>query len=237
MRTDPSIPATAHADPAGANPGHSRRRLLQGVAATMAFAGVGIRGALAELAATPAQMRGPFYPLALPLDRDNDLVTVDGYDGVAHGVITHVCGRILDTSGRPLAGLTVEIWQVNGHGRYHHPGDDQDRPYDPGFQGYGQTVTDANGAYRFRTVRPVAYPGRAPHIHFALGRPSGSRFYTQMYIAGAPENETDFLLTRVAPGPARDALVVPLERSPDALAALAGRFDIVLGATPVTREP
>ena len=136
--------------------------------------------------------KGPFYPLELPLDQDNDLTRVAGRSGHAKGTIVDVGGRLLDEAGRPLAGVRIEIWQVNAYGRYHHPHDDQDKPWDPDFQGFGRTVTDADGAYRFRTVRPVAYPGRAPHIHFALSDRRFATFYTQMYVAGAPENAQRF---------------------------------------------
>lgn len=203
-----------------------RRRTLLGLAGAAAATGM-LPAWAAELVATPAQMRGPFYPIDFPLDQDNDLTRVKGRDGVAHGDLTDVTGRILDRSGQPQAGVRVEIWQVNGYGRYHHPGDDSDLPLDPSFQGYGSAVTDAGGAYRFRTVKPLAYPGRAPHIHFALTRQDFGTFVTQMYVAGAPENERDFLLARIADRKARDALIVPLARASGG-DALGGRFDIVL---------
>lgn len=195
------------------------------------------RMAQAARVVTPAQMQGPFYPLELPLDRDNDLTTVAGRTGTAHGVITDVAGRVVDLAGRAVAGVKVEIWQVNGHGRYHHPDDDSDRPVDPHFQGYGTTVTDRAGAYRFRTVKPLAYPGRAPHIHFALTGPGFGPFYTQMYLADAPENATDFLLSRVHDRASRDMLLVGLAPSSQPGSALAGRFDIVLGHPLLRREP
>jgi protocatechuate 3,4-dioxygenase beta subunit len=199
-----------------------RRRLLGA-----AVAGAVLPAWAEALVATPPQMRGPFYPTELPLDQDNDLVAVKGHDGVAHGEITNVAGRILDANGRPQAGVRVEIWQVNGYGRYHHEGDDRDLPLDPNFQGYGMAVTDAQGAYRFRTVKPQAYPGRAPHIHFALTRRDFGTFVTQMYVAGAPENERDFLLSRIGDRRARQSLIVPLARAAGS-SELSGRFDIVL---------
>ncbi len=215
-------------------PSRKRRRLIGATAAGFA-PWIGAKFALAELLATPAQMEGPFYPLTLPLDRDNDLVTVAGGTGKAKGTILDVAGRILDTGGKPVSGVKIEIWQVNGFGRYHHPHDDSDLPMDPNFQGYGETVSDAEGGYRFRTVKPVAYPGRAPHIHFALTGPGFGPFYTQMYLAGAPENTRDFLLRNVTDRKAREALIVPLERSPDPGGELAGRFDVVLGSALLSR--
>jgi protocatechuate 3,4-dioxygenase beta subunit len=213
-----------------------RRRLLQALTGgALALATPLARGA--AFIATPPQAKGPFYPLDLPLDQDNDLVRVSGQTGVAHGVILDVYGRLLDEAGRPLSGVQLEIWQVNGYGRYHHPGDDRDLPWDPAFQGFGRTVTDAKGGYRFRTVRPTAYPGRAPHIHFALSDSRFATFYTQMYVAGAPENTGDFLLRSVRDRKARDSLIVELEPSPKNGSELAGRFDIVLGETWLSRRP
>lgn len=214
-----------------------RRAFLRGSAAVAVTGLAGASVARAERLATPSQMQGPFYPLTLPLDRDNDLVTVAGRDGIAFGTVTEVSGLVTDVAGRPLPGVTVEIWQVNGHGRYHHPHDDSRAPVDPHFQGYGQTATDARGVYRFRTVKPVAYPGRAPHIHFGVRIPGRAPFYTQMYLAGAPENATDFLLRAIRDRRARESLIVALAPSPVPGSALAGRFDIVPGLTPVSREP
>lgn len=203
-----------------------RRRLLQASAGLAA--GAVLPAWAAKLVPTPAQMPGPFYPLSFPLDQDNDLVTVKGRSGVAHGEITNVGGRILDASGKPQAGVRIEIWQVNGYGRYHHPGDDSDKPVDPDFQGYGTALSDAGGVYRFRTVKPLAYPGRAPHIHFALSRQDFGTFTTQMYVAGAPENERDFLLARIRDRKARQSLIVPLSALPGSGGELAGEFNVVL---------
>ncbi len=201
-----------------------RRKFLQIGGGLMAAIAIPVRAA--DLAPTPAQMRGPFYPVTFPLDQDNDLVSVSGRPGIAHGMITNVTGRVLDEKGRPQDGVRIEIWQVNGYGRYHHAGDDSDKPIDPNFQGYGTALTGADGAYRFRTVRPVAYPGRAPHIHFALTRQDFGTFVTQMYVAGAPENERDFLLSAIRDARARARLIVALAPSPTG--ELAGEFNIVL---------
>ena len=214
-----------------------RRHLLQalGTAAVLTLSPPLARAA--RMLATPYQGQGPFYPLELPLDQDNDLTRVAGRDGHARGTIVDVGGRLFDEAGRPLGGVQIEIWQVNAYGRYHHQHDDQDKPWDPDFQGFGRAVTDAQGAYRFRTVRPVAYPGRAPHIHFALSDRRFATFYTQMYVAGAPENERDFLLSRVRDPRARNSLIVNLEPSQAEGSELVGRFDIVLGETVLSRTP
>jgi protocatechuate 3,4-dioxygenase beta subunit len=214
-----------------------RRRLIHGLMAAGALGAVAPLARAAALIATPPQGKGPFYPLELPLDQDNDLVRVAGQTGRAAGTIADVYGQLLDEAGRPLAGVQVEIWQVNGYGRYHHQYDDQDQPWDPNFQGFGRTVTDTQGGYRFRTVRPVAYPGRAPHIHFALSDSRFATFYTKMYLAGAPENARDFLLTSVRDRKARESLIVTMQPSPSEGAEQAGRFDIVLGRTLLSRQP
>jgi len=215
-----------------------RRRVLEaGLGGLAALAMASPAGWAASQLATPPQGKGPFYPLQLPLDRDNDLVHNGAGAGIAQGVILDVAGRLTDQDGRPLAGTQIEIWQVNAFGRYHHPGDEQDLPWDPNFQGYGRTLTDTDGAYRFRTIRPVAYPGRAPHIHFALSDARFATFYTQMYLAGAPENDSDFLLNRVRERKLRERLIVKLEPAQAAGAELAGRFDIVLGETWLSRKP
>jgi protocatechuate 3,4-dioxygenase beta subunit len=214
-----------------------RRSVIQGLIASGALGAVAPLAQAAALVATPAQAKGPFYPLELPLDQDNDLVRVAGQDGRAFGTIIDVYGQLLDEGGRPLPGVRIEIWQVNGYGRYHHRYDDQDQPWDPSFQGFGRTVTDAQGGYRFRTVRPVAYPGRAPHIHFALSDSRFATFYTQMYLAGAAENASDFLLRSVRERKARESLIVALQPSTGEGAEQAGRFDIVLGKTLLSRQP
>jgi len=185
--------------------------------------------ALAALLPTPAQSTGPFYPRELPLDRDNDLATVSGAPAGAKGEITHVFGHVRDVEGRPVAGARVEIWQCNAFGRYHHPGDTRNAPLDPGFQGFGETQTAENGAYRFRTIKPVPYPGRTPHIHFAVTAPRGTRLVTQMYVEGAPGNERDGLLGSIRDPAARRSVLVALRPAPEIEGgALSGTFDIVL---------
>ena len=171
----------------------------------------------------------PFYPRELPLDSDNDLVSFAGRAGVAGGTVTHVMGRELDSSGDPLGGMTVEIWQCDARGIYHHPRDPRGAGADPNFQGYGRTVTGADGSYRFRTIEPVPYPGPAPHIHFALAGPGLDGFTTQMYIAGHPLNERDFVLGGIPGGAPRRSLLVALQPGEEIEpGAKLANFDIVL---------
>src|SRR3954451_18797060 len=173
----------------------ARRRVLEIAAGCAAVFSLGRAGRAATLLPTPQQTAGPFYPLSLPADSDNDLVQVTGHNGTEKGTVSYVTGHILDPEGRPLSGARVEIWQCDTNGRYHYVRDDRaDTPLDDNFQGYGRTVADETGGYRFRTIRPVPYPGRSPHIHFAVSGPGLPRFTTQMYVAGEPLNARDGVL-------------------------------------------
>lgn len=209
----------------------SRRSLLS---AGLSLAGMVVAGrpAAAALTPTPAQTTGPFYPTRIPLDSDNDLVQVQGLAARAMGEVAHVTGRILDTDGRPVGGARVEIWQCDANGRYHHPRDTGRRQRDGNFQGYGRMTTGDDGAYRFRTIKPVPYPGRTPHIHFAVSGAGLAPLTTQMYIAGHPLNDSDFVLTHMRDPAARARLTVPFVPAPQIEAgALSANFDIVLDRT------
>jgi protocatechuate 3,4-dioxygenase beta subunit len=206
----------------------ARRKLLAASLAGAALASLPWRARAQARIATPRQTAGPFYPREFPADGDNDLVAVSGRSGLAKGEPLALGGAVMDQSGRPLAGARVEIWQCNAFGRYHHPGDRSGAPLDPNFQGWGQFVTAADGEYRFRTIRPVPYPGRTPHIHFRVSGARVPELVTQMYVEGEPGNERDGLYGWLEPA-ARAAVTVRLDKAPDG-SALAGRFDIVLRA-------
>lgn len=182
-----------------------------------------------RLAATPWQTPGPFYPEELPLDSDTDLVQVAGQPRPAAGTPIQVFGRVLTDAGKPVPGARVELWQCDAFGRYHHPRD-RGGNADPAFQGYGHTTVGDEAAFRFRTIKPVAYPGRAPHIHFAVSGPGFERLTTQMYVAGEPLNERDGILNRIADPLARKSVIVELAPAPEVEPdGLAGSFDIVFG--------
>jgi protocatechuate 3,4-dioxygenase beta subunit len=203
-----------------------RRRWLRGaVAASLGLAAARAVG----LESTPRQSRGPFYPYDDHVESDADLVKVDGRSGLARGVISHLSGVVRGARGRPLPGVDVEIWQCDANGRYHHPRDRRNAPLDENFQGYGRSRTGAEGGYRFRTIQPVAYPGRAPHIHFTIRGPGFEPLVTQMYVEGAPENDRDWILNRVRDPARRASIVVPFEPHPDLPEQRVARFDIVLG--------
>ena len=202
------------------------RRTLLSVAAGSAGLMLQRRAALAA-ALTPRQTEGPFYPPELPTDIDNDLVRVTGADTEAIGKVAHVMGRVLGSSGRPIPGALVEIWQCDANGRYLHPAD-RGGQRDPAFQGFGRARTDASGAYRFRTIRPVAYSGRTPHIHFKIFHDGGELLTTQMYVAGEPSNARDGLYRRLDPDERERVTVALRPASEIESGALAGAFDIVV---------
>jgi len=177
---------------------------------------------------TPRQPAGPFYPDEPPLDDDNDLIHVAGEDTVALGKATNLQGRLLDNNGRPVRDTRIEIWQCDANGRYRHSRDPGRQPVDPGFQGFGHTLTDAEGRYRFLTIRPVPYPGRTPHIHVAVF-PTGERpFVTQLYVAGDVRNDDDFLYRRI-PVEKRARVTAAFEPAKSDVAELAASWDIVIG--------
>jgi protocatechuate 3,4-dioxygenase beta subunit len=179
--------------------------------------------AQADLRPTPSQTEGPFYPVHLPADSDADLL-VQGSTRYPKGQPATLEGRVVDTSGRALAGGAVEIWQCDANGHYHHPGDGGRA--DPAFQGFGRASLGADGSYRFRTIKPVLYSGRTPHIHLKVKLGSRELLTTQVYVQGDPGNEADFLWRRLGEAD-RAALTVAFVPGADGLAA---RFPIVVRA-------
>jgi protocatechuate 3,4-dioxygenase beta subunit len=201
----------------------ARRRLIL---ATVGLATATLPGIAAARIATPQQMRGPFYPDRMPLDQDNDLTRLMGGDP-SQGEITDLSGRVLDLDGMPITDALVEIWQCDANGRYIHSGDKGGRPRDPGFQGYGKTHSGSDGGYRFRTIKPVPYPGRAPHIHVAVTAPHRKRLVTQVYVDGARENSRDFLRSLLS-AEEQAAVTIPFRPSSDDARRLTARFDILM---------
>jgi len=215
----------------------SRRRFLRnfgvGVAAITA-SHFFTRGAFAdELVRTPRQTEGPFYPDHLPLDTDNDLIVINDAITPAVGEITHLSGRILDSHREPLRNMLVEIWQVDNNGAYLHSGTNNRDKRDKNFQGFGRFLTGSTGEYYFRTVKPVAYPGRTPHIHFALKAKGMEKFTTQCYIKGFAGNEKDGIWRGIKDPKARESVTIDFAPVKDSrIGELAAKFDIVLGFTP-----
>lgn len=186
-----------------------------------------------QLALTPAMTEGPFYPDRLPLDTDNDLLLLNDSLTPAVGEITHLQGRVLDAAGNPVRNAFVEIWQCDHNGAYLHSGTTNADKRDPHFQGYGRMLTDSAGQYYFRTIKPVPYPGRTPHIHFGVSRFGKRALTTQLFVKDHPQNAEDGLLRGLREARDRDALMGDFQPIPDSpLNELAVRFDIVLGRTP-----
>lgn len=202
-----------------------RRRLIAALVAT-GFAPW--RRLFAEgelLPVTPSDAEGPFYPIDVPDDSDNDLLRVQGMGDASPGRPAYVHGRVVDRLGTPIDGARVEIWQCDEGGVYHHPGD-PGRP-DRRFQGFGAMATDRAGSYHFRTLRPVPYTGRTPHIHFRVVAPGFDRLTTQLYVAEEAErNSRDFLYNRHEPE--EQALVTTAFRETGAN-RVSAEFNIVLG--------
>jgi protocatechuate 3,4-dioxygenase beta subunit len=205
-----------------------RRRLLTGGAAALAAtaAPAWLSPALAQGASrqpTPSQTEGPFYPVALPADSDFDLLR-NGNRAYTRGQPAWVEGTVVDLAGVPVSGAVVEIWQCDHAGRYHHPGDGNRA--DPAFQGFGRVTVGRDGQYRFRTLKPVPYSGRTPHIHVKVRLDRMELLTTQLYVAGDPGNERDFLWRRLNPAD-RAALTVPFAPEADGARAV---FPIVVQA-------
>jgi protocatechuate 3,4-dioxygenase beta subunit len=170
---------------------------------------------------TPSQSEGPFYPVTLPADADFDLLR-HGQARYTRGQPAWVEGTVVDLSGVPVTGAVVEIWQCDHAGRYHHPGDGGRA--DPDFQGFGRATVDRTGGYRFRTLKPMPYSGRTPHIHVKVRLGGQEALTTQLYVDGEPGNERDFLWRRLNTAD-RAALTVPFTPSGDGVRAV---FPIVV---------
>ena len=209
-----------------------RRDFLRSL--TMAGAAFGAPGVFAqELLRTPAQTQGPFYPDRLPLDTDNDLVIVNDSLTSAVGEITWLTGRILTPRGDPVRNALVEIWQVDRNGAYLHTGSSNRAKRDANFQGFGRFLTGSTGEYLFRTIKPVPYPGRAPHIHIKVKIRGRDTLTTQLYVEGDPRNRVDDLLNSIQDPDMRASVIVPFAPRPGSrVGELSARFDVVLGVTP-----
>jgi protocatechuate 3,4-dioxygenase beta subunit len=204
------------------------------------------RNPLVVIPPSLSELTGPTYGDRLLTQSEADLTGQHTGEPLGQRII--VTGRVLGSDGKPLRGQLVEIWQANAAGRYNHVVDNWDAPLDPNFTGGGRCLTDNDGAYRFVTVMPGAYPwGNHPnawrprHIHFSLfGRSFTERLVTQMYFPGDPLFPFDPIFNSIRDERARERLVSTFELEltrPDW--ALGFRFDIVLGgreATPL-EEP
>src|SRR5216683_4510547 len=189
-----------------------------------------LAAAEAALLRTPGLILGPFYPVG-ELSQNSDLTRVPGRSGRAEGQMLNVMGRVLNLSGEPVRNAKVEVWQANAHGRYTHPSDPNPAPLDPNFEGAGLLTTDNEGRYRFKTVKPAAYPAgptlmRPAHIHFQVTGKQ-DRLVTQMYFEGDPYNASDPFLNSAG---RKELLIVKIVDATPELepGSKLLRFDIVL---------
>lgn len=214
----------------------SRRRFVQ----QMAFASATLvtPGLLAEeLTKTPPLTEGPFYPDKMPLDTDNDLLVISDKTNLSLGTVTHLTGRVLSSSGEPIRNALVEIWQCDNNGAYLHTGSGNAEKRDAGFQGYGRFLTDWKGQYYFRTIKPVAYPGRTPHIHYKVTKGSQHLLTTQMLVKGDPQNERDGIFRVIKEARLRESLMAEFKAVKDSkIGELAAHWDVVVGVTPDERK-
>lgn len=204
----------------------SRRQLAAALVAAPAIWTLTRTPALAQSSpriATPRQTEGPFYPVALPSDTDFDLLK-NGTLSYGKGQPCWLEGSVTDLQGTPVRGAQVEIWQCDHLGHYDHPGDGS--KIDKAFQGFGRVTVNAQGEYRFRTIKPVAYSSRTPHIHVKVKLGQRELLTTQLYVAGEALNPKDFLW-RALPQAQREAITAPFVAAADGLQA---KFDIVVQA-------
>jgi protocatechuate 3,4-dioxygenase beta subunit len=221
---------------------HARRDFLRRLgigAATIAAGRLFEPGVFANLledaqrVRTPSMTEGPFYPDRLPLDTDNDLIVMNDALTPAVGEITHLTGRILDSRGDPVRNALVEIWQVDHHGSYLHRDGSPSGKRDGNFQGFGRFLTGTNGQYYFRTIKPVRYPGRAPHIHVKVKIDGREELSTQCMVNGDPLTARDGLVLAIRNEAQRRAILVEFNPIKDStIGELAANFDVVLGFTP-----
>jgi protocatechuate 3,4-dioxygenase beta subunit len=214
----------------------NRRHLLRG--ASLAAAGFFAPGAFAEqlsLRATATTTEGPYYPDKMPLDTDNDLLIVNDSITPAVGTVTHLGGRILTTTGAPIRNAFVEIWQVDNNASYVHTKGRQPVGYDDNFQGYGRYLTDGEGRYYFRTIKPNSYvlqgTFRTAHIHFAVSKSGKRIFTTQVMVRGLPENARDLVIKRIDPASLDTVLADFKPLAGSKIGEVAATFDAVLNKT------
>ena len=213
----------------------SRRSFLRNVAFGSAL--FTTPGLFAEqLFETPSLTEGPFYPDKLPLDQDNDLIIIKDSITPAVGEITHLTGRVLGANGSPLKDATIEIWQCDANAVYLHTADSGPKKatQDKHFQGFGRFTTGSTGEYRFRTIKPVPYPGRpAPHIHIKIKQGDRELLTTQLLIRGHEGNARDGVFSGTRDLIDRELLTTefkPIKESK--IGEFAAVFDIVIGSTP-----
>jgi protocatechuate 3,4-dioxygenase beta subunit len=189
------------------------------------------------------ELTGPVFGSGDVRGTDADLTMQGASEPIGERLIVH--GRVTDTFGRPVGGTLVELWQANAAGRYAHSLDRHPAPLDPNFTGTGRCLTDADGNYRFVTIKPGPYPWRnhdnawrPAHLHFSLfGRAFTQRLVTQMYFPGDPLFFQDPIFNSVRDERARQRLIASYDHGATLAEWATGyRFDVVLGATPFEEQ-
>jgi protocatechuate 3,4-dioxygenase beta subunit len=193
-----------------------------------------------QLFLTPSMTEGPFYPDKLPLDVDNDLLIINDNITPAVGEVTNLTGRILNASGSPLKDVTIEIWQCDANAVYLHTADStpKKKQQDKNFQGFGRFTTGSTGEYRFRTIKPIEYPGRpAPHIHVKLKKGDRELLTTQIFVRGYEGNMKDGIFVATRDLIDRELVQADFKPVKDSkVGEWAANFDIIIGRTPDERE-
>jgi protocatechuate 3,4-dioxygenase beta subunit len=217
--------------------GHiSRRDVLWAALVSGAAIAVPRLALAARCQETPKQDEGPFYLNGYDRTRRvphyNDLTVAPAATGLPDGQIIHVAGRVTDEECRPIKGAMVEVWQANARGRYRHVTDPNPAPLDPNFLGFGEAITDEDGMYSFKTIKPGAYPVpggwiRPPHIHFKVYGGVFHMMVTQMYFAGEEHNRDDFILNEI-PKDEQKRLIIEPARHPRSNTENLYVFDIAL---------
>ncbi len=209
-----------------------RRSFLKGLAG-LGAAAVGQKLVAAEVCdKTPAQTPGPFYPGASQFEADNDLTRVAGATAVALGEVIYIHGVVRDLNCRAVKDVNVEIWQACASGRYNNDRDPNPAPLDPNFKYWGETFTDADGKFTFKTIKPGAYPAtsdwnRPPHIHVRVAKRGYKDLITQMYFKNDPLNDEDLILKDV-PQAQRASVIVDFLPLADEPTAKVGEFTITI---------
>lgn len=212
----------------------TRRQFIHGAA--FGAATLTAPGAFAQALTTAVTGDGPYYPDRLPLDTDNDLLILNDALTPAVGEITHFTGRLFAANGAPVRNAFIEIWQSDVNGSYIHTQGRNDGKLDANFQGYGRFLTDAEGRYYFRTIKPTPYTlqgqFRAPHIHVAVSKAGRRIMATQALVKGHEANARDLITRRIEDPALLETLMVEYRPLPgSALGELAANFDIRLGTT------
>lgn len=184
----------------------SRRKWMKGAlasAGTLALIPSSVKAAVESCVLTPAQTEGPFYPIEDQEDKDNDLTSVRGKTGKALGEVIIMKGVVMSQNCKPVAGALVEIWQACTTGKYNHPGDPNPAQLDPNFQYWGRAITNEQGEYSFKTIRPGHYQAtstwmRPAHIHFKTSKRGYRELTSQMYFSDDRYNAKDRILQELS---------------------------------------